>query len=132
MKRIVLQVNLIAALTLQLTSFASAQTTVSSVRAYRSAHEADIVGELVDLLSIPNVASDSVNIRLNAARLIEMMGRRGIQARLLEGNGPPAIFGELKTAGATRTIPPVRPARPDSVFHRARASYPWCSMAGKT
>ena len=81
-----------------------AQTPVASLRAYRSAHEAEIIGELVDLLSIPNVASDALNIRRNAAKLIDMMGRRGIQGRLLEGSGPPAIFGEMKTTGATRTI----------------------------
>lgn len=91
-------------LTSQMLLVVGAQTPVASVRAYRTAHETEIIGELVDALSIPNVASDTVNIRRNAAMLIEMMSRRGIQARLLEGNGPPAIFGELKTPGATRTI----------------------------
>jgi acetylornithine deacetylase/succinyl-diaminopimelate desuccinylase-like protein len=85
-------------------SNASAQSSVSAVRQYRQAHESEIIGELVDLLSIPNVASDDVNIRRNAAKLIEMMSRRGIKAQLLEGGGPPAVFGELKTPGATRTI----------------------------
>jgi len=91
-------------LTSQMLSIVRAQTPVAGVRAYRSAHEAEIINELADLLSIPNVASDAVNIRRNAAKLIDLMGRRGIQARLLEGSGPPAIFGELKTPGATRTI----------------------------
>jgi acetylornithine deacetylase/succinyl-diaminopimelate desuccinylase-like protein len=91
-------------LTSQMLLVIGAQTPVASVRAYRSAHEAVIIGELVDLLSIPNVASNTVNIRRNAAKLIDMMGRRGIEARLLEGSGPPAIFGEMKTPGATRTI----------------------------
>src|SRR5258708_22353438 len=77
---------------------------VFRAREYRRAHEAEIINEFVDLLSIPNVASDIGNMRRNAARIIEMMGRRGIDARLLEGNGPPAIFGELKAPGATRTI----------------------------
>ena len=71
---------------------------------YRRAHEAEIIGEFVELLSIPNVASDTTNIRRNAEKLIEMMGRRGIQSRLLEGNGPPAVFGELKSPNATRTV----------------------------
>ncbi len=71
---------------------------------YRRAHEAEIIAEFVDLLSIPNVASDTTNIRRNAEKLIEMMNRRGIQSRLLEGNGPPAVFGELKIPTATRTI----------------------------
>jgi acetylornithine deacetylase/succinyl-diaminopimelate desuccinylase-like protein len=81
-----------------------AQSLAASVREYRKAHEAEIISEFIDLLSIPNVASDTANIRLNAGKLIEMMSRRGIESRLLEGNGPPAIFGELKVPNATRTI----------------------------
>ncbi len=91
-------------LTSQILFVVRAQTPVAGVRAYRFAHETEIIGELVDLLSIPNVASDTENIRRNAAKLIDMMGRRGIEARLLEGSGPPAIFGEMKTPGAARTI----------------------------
>src|SRR5947207_10041939 len=105
MKRIEVTAFLIVALLPTVTvSIPNPQTPASRAREYRKSHEAEIVGELADLLSIPNVASDISNIRLNAARLVEMMGRRGIEARLLEGNGPPAIFGELKTAGAARTI----------------------------
>ncbi|HKP13560.1 MAG TPA: M20/M25/M40 family metallo-hydrolase, partial [Blastocatellia bacterium] len=74
------------------------------VRAYRQAHEAEIVSEFAELLSLPNVAADAANIRRNAAKLIEMMRRRGVSARLLEGNGPPAIFGELTAPNASRTV----------------------------
>jgi len=81
-----------------------AQSLTESVRAYRAAHEAEIINEFADLLSIPNVASDATNIRRNAAKLVEMMSLRGIETRLLEGGGPPAVFGELKVPGATRTI----------------------------
>ena len=105
MKRIEVAAFLLVALFPAITvSIPHPQTPGSRTREYRKSHEAEIVGELTNLLSIPNVASDTSNIRLNAAKLIEIMGRRGIEARLLEGNGPPAIFGELKTAGATRTI----------------------------
>ncbi|HKG22191.1 MAG TPA: M20/M25/M40 family metallo-hydrolase, partial [Blastocatellia bacterium] len=76
----------------------------AGVRAHRQAHEAEILSELVDLLSIPNVASDTANIRRNAEKLVSMMTRRGIETRVLEGNGPPVVFGELKAPGATRTI----------------------------
>ncbi|HXF41141.1 MAG TPA: M20/M25/M40 family metallo-hydrolase [Blastocatellia bacterium] len=89
---------------LSLSSVSIAQESASKARAYRQTHESQIIAELSDLLSIPNVASDTPNIRRNAAKLIEMMTSRGIQSRLLEGDGPPAIFGELKTPGATRTI----------------------------
>jgi acetylornithine deacetylase/succinyl-diaminopimelate desuccinylase-like protein len=76
------------------------------VRAYRVAHDVEILRELVDLLAIPNVASDSANIRRNAAFVATMLERRGIAARLLESptGGPPAVYGELTTPGATRTV----------------------------
>ncbi|HKP88049.1 MAG TPA: M20/M25/M40 family metallo-hydrolase [Blastocatellia bacterium] len=103
MKRLTLAALLLAVLLTGIPRFAAvAQTT--GTRDYRKAHEAEILNEFVDLLSIPNVASDAANIRRNAAKLIEMMSHRGIQSRLLEGSGPPAVFGELKAPGATRTI----------------------------
>jgi acetylornithine deacetylase/succinyl-diaminopimelate desuccinylase-like protein len=103
MKPAQFQAILLAAVLLSLSiSEASAQS--NAVRRYRQAHESEIITEFVDLLSIPNVASDTVNIRRNAAKLIDMMSRRGIKAQLLEGSGPPSVFGELKTPGATRTI----------------------------
>ena len=77
----------------------------SAARQYRESHEAEIAKEFVDLLAIPNVASDSANIRRNAAVLIEMLRRRGVNARTLEGGGgPPAVYGELRAPGATRTV----------------------------
>jgi acetylornithine deacetylase/succinyl-diaminopimelate desuccinylase-like protein len=76
-----------------------------AVRDYRMANEAAIVRELADLVAIPNVADDSVNIRRNAAQLVAMLERRGVAARLLEAPGsPPAVFGELRSPGATRTV----------------------------
>lgn len=75
------------------------------VAAWRTMHEAEVVREYVDLLRIPNLASDSVNIRRNAAALLTMLQRRGVAARLLEAPGsPPAVFGELTVPGAARTI----------------------------
>ena len=82
----------------------SPPATLDVVREYRKNHEAEILRELVEFLAIPNVASDSANIRKNGARLIEMLKRRDVRARLLEGDGPPSVFGELITPGAERTI----------------------------
>jgi len=77
----------------------------AKVRSYRVAHEPAILRELSDLLAIPNLASDSVNIRRNAAHVRALLEKRGIATRLLEGAaGPPAVFGELRARGATRTI----------------------------
>lgn len=75
------------------------------VRAYRAAHEKEIVGELSDLVALRNVASNRVDVERNADRLIAMLRRRGIEARrLAAGDAPPAVYGELRSPGATRTV----------------------------
>lgn len=77
----------------------------SAIRAWRERNEEAIVHELDALLAIPNNASDSANIRRNATLIRTMLERRGLTARILEnGASPPAVFGELRTPGATRTI----------------------------
>ena len=79
--------------------------TRARVRDWITRNEPAVLRELVSLLAIPNLASDSVNIRRNADTLVAMLTRRGITARKLEVAGsPPAVFGELRTPGATRTI----------------------------
>ncbi len=75
------------------------------VREWRKANEAKIIREYTDLLAIPNIARDTPNIQRNAAFITRMFAARGVPMRLLEvPNSPPAIFGEIKTPGATRTI----------------------------
>jgi len=74
------------------------------VDAWVTANQRAIVKELVELLAIPNVAADRENIRKSATRLRDMLARRGLTAELLETTGNPLIWGELKVAGATRTI----------------------------
>ena len=84
-----------------------AQSGDNKVRQYRRTHEHQILDEFLSLLSIPNVASDRENIRKNAAFILEMMKRRGLNPRLLEAqtpNAPPAVYGEWQTSGAARTI----------------------------
>src|SRR5437588_11482826 len=77
----------------------------SAVRAYQQAHDVDVVHELADFLAIPNLANDSINIRRNARFIMQMLERRGARARLLEAPGsPPAVYGELRAPGATRTV----------------------------
>lgn len=74
------------------------------VDAWVAANQRAIVTELVDLLAIPNVAADRENIRRNATRLREMLERRGLTAEILETAGNPLVWGEMKAAGATRTL----------------------------
>lgn len=81
---------------------------ILKIRNYRSDHEKSIINEFVSLLSIPNIASDSVNIQKNAAFIMEMMKQRGIrEVQLLfpkTTGAPPAIYGEAKVPGAKQTL----------------------------
>ena len=55
-----------------------------------------ILSEYVELLAIPNVASNNADIRRNAEHISAMMARRGLAPRLLEsadGKAPPLIYG---------------------------------------
>jgi acetylornithine deacetylase/succinyl-diaminopimelate desuccinylase-like protein len=84
-----------------------AQSTQENVREFRKANELRILKEFTTLLAIPNVASDTENIRRNASLIVEMMKQRGLSPRLLEGplpNTPPAVYGEWRVPGARRTI----------------------------
>jgi acetylornithine deacetylase/succinyl-diaminopimelate desuccinylase-like protein len=84
----------------------SAKKVVAAVRAYRLAHEPQIMNEFVDLLSIPDVASDAANIQKNADQIETMLKSRGFEVQQLptaEGRGP-VVFGELDSPGAQHTI----------------------------
>ena len=85
------------------TAFGQSQAAMS-VREYRKAHEAEIISQLVEFLSLRNVAADMSDMRRNAEALVEMMEKRGIESRVLETAGPPYVFGELDVPGAARTV----------------------------
>ena len=85
---------------------ADAQRVVAAVQAYRRAHEVEIMHGFVKLLSIPDVASDAVNIQKNAELVERMLEARGFRVQMLptaQGRGP-VIFGELDAPGAKHTI----------------------------
>ena len=77
----------------------------AAVREYRQANEHRIARELVEFLSIPNIATDAPNILRNAEKLKAMLEARGFRVQFLPitGRGP-EVFAELSTAGATRTV----------------------------
>jgi acetylornithine deacetylase/succinyl-diaminopimelate desuccinylase-like protein len=75
-----------------------------SVQSWVAAHQQGVVRELMELLSIPNVAADRPNIRKNAEHLQRMLAARGVRAELLETAGNPLVYGDLPVPGATRTI----------------------------
>src|SRR5258706_16143642 len=67
----------------------------AQVRSWRSAHERQILREYMDLVAIPNLASDAANIEKNAQRIAAMLEARGVKTQLLAGEGgPPVVYGE--------------------------------------
>jgi acetylornithine deacetylase/succinyl-diaminopimelate desuccinylase-like protein len=75
-----------------------------AIQSWVAAHQRHVVGELVDLLAIPNVAADRQNIRRNAEHLRGLLERRGFTAEVLETDGNPLVHGELAVPGAARTV----------------------------
>ena len=64
-----------------------------------------IIKDFAHLLSMPNVASDKLNIRRNAKYISNLFKKRGFDMQLLETeDANPIIYGEYKTPGAKRTL----------------------------
>jgi acetylornithine deacetylase/succinyl-diaminopimelate desuccinylase-like protein len=88
-----------------LASAVAAAEPAGDVRAWRKAHEAEIVRELADLVALPNLAREASPIRANADHLVAMLARRRMAPRLLEIEGaPPAVYGERRVPDARRTV----------------------------
>ncbi|HKP69549.1 MAG TPA: M20/M25/M40 family metallo-hydrolase [Pyrinomonadaceae bacterium] len=86
---------------------AAANLPGQSIRQYRQANEHRLLTEFIKLLEIPNVASDTLNIRRNADYLVTEMQKRGLKPRLLEAADkkvPPVVYGEWMTPGVTKTV----------------------------
>lgn len=90
----------------QPTGAAAGAAARAAARTYRERNESEILTEFSALLALPNLATDSIGIRRNADRLIEMLRKRGFRNRqlLTVPGAPPAVYGELPAPGATRTL----------------------------
>jgi acetylornithine deacetylase/succinyl-diaminopimelate desuccinylase-like protein len=84
------------------------QASIERIRTYRSANEGAIFKDFFSLLMIPNVATDTEHIAMNAGFLVDLMKRKGIEhVQLLqagEKNVPPVVYGEVNVPGATKTV----------------------------
>ncbi|MCK5650276.1 MAG: M20/M25/M40 family metallo-hydrolase, partial [Gemmatimonadetes bacterium] len=81
------------------------QSGAGVARAYREENGARIIREFAELLSMPNVASDSAGIYRNAVYIRDRLSRLGVESRLLELPGaPPVVYGRVTVPGATRTL----------------------------
>lgn len=79
----------------------------SAIADYCNRNQKQILTDFVSLLSIPNEASDTKNIRMNADWIVKAMQARGLNPRLLQAMdpaAPAAIYGEWNVPGAKRTL----------------------------
>ncbi|MFQ5877726.1 MAG: M20/M25/M40 family metallo-hydrolase [Acidobacteriota bacterium] len=84
---------------------AGAAELAARVREFRRRNEGRIVRELAELVAIPNVSTDAEGLRANAGRILEMLSRRGIGARLLHDHGGPSVvYGEIGPPDAARAV----------------------------
>lgn len=93
-------------------------------RAWRTAHEREILAEFSDFVAIPNLATDAPNIARNAEAVRALCEKRGLVVQLLTIEGaPPIVVADLPARGAKQTVAfyahydgqPVDPARWTSV-----------------
>ncbi|MEY2506162.1 MAG: hypothetical protein QOH01_491 [Verrucomicrobiota bacterium] len=77
----------------------------NQTRAWRILHEKQILAEFAELLSVPNLATDTPNIQRNAEAIRALFEKRGLTARLLKLEGaPPVVVAELAASNAKRTV----------------------------
>src|SRR3982751_4782367 len=100
-----MRTTVLAIVALASTALAQQDPAARAARAWRETHERAILGEYLTLLAAPNLSRDPEGVRKNAALVSAIFARRGVKTQLLGVPGaPPAVYGELRTPGATRTI----------------------------
>ncbi|MFZ1221092.1 MAG: M20/M25/M40 family metallo-hydrolase [Chthoniobacterales bacterium] len=84
---------------------AHASSLSRETRLWRLNHESEILAEFVELLSIPNLASDAPNIQRNAEAIRALCEKRGLATKILTIEGaPPVVIADLTVPNAKRTI----------------------------
>src|SRR5690242_8881684 len=74
-------------------------------RAWRQAHEIEIVREFAGFVALPNVASDHAGIERNVEMLHDMLGARGLTVQVLRYvDAPPVVVADLPGPPGARTV----------------------------
>jgi len=75
------------------------------VRAWRAAHERELLDQFSTLLALPNVASDTPGIERNATAIVATMERLHLGPQLLRVEGaPPLVVGSWLAAKSKRWV----------------------------
>ena len=83
---------------------ATTQEIVTEVRAWRTDREKQILRELFDFLSIPNVAANRGDIQRNADALTRMFERRRFAPEIIPTGGSPLVVAERRLPNVRRTL----------------------------
>lgn len=94
------RIRVMLLLAVALAARTDAQELRRQVESYVHLHQRQILVELWEALSIPNVAADRENIRKKAYFLREKFTEHGFTAELLETDGNPLVWAEVRTPGA--------------------------------
>jgi acetylornithine deacetylase/succinyl-diaminopimelate desuccinylase-like protein len=96
---------ILACVVLGLAGPLAAQTPAQAALQYTTSHREELIRNFSEFLSIPNVAADPAGLKRNADFLVELLKKRGVEARLLSIPGAPSIvYGQITTPGAQHTI----------------------------
>lgn len=75
-----------------------------AINEYRRTNESEILHDFVDLLSLPNVASNVEDMHRNAEHISGLLESRGFSTRILSAGAAPYVFAEMLQPNATETI----------------------------
>ena len=82
----------------------SAIEVLEAINDYREPREQQIIQDFVELLSLPNVASNLDDMDRNVVHIRELLEARGFSTRRLQSGGAPYVFAELSSPAATETL----------------------------
>tara|TARA_R110000824_G_scaffold52692_3_gene146049 strand:+ start:34115 stop:35662 length:1548 start_codon:yes stop_codon:yes gene_type:complete len=94
---------------LLLSNFSLAQTMTSAelravISEYRAEHELSIIEDFVELLSLPNIASNLEDMDRNVVHINALLESRGFVTQRLQSGGAPYIYAELSAPQASETL----------------------------
>ncbi len=82
----------------------AAQRAPTTVTAWRAQNERRILDELMQLVSLPNVARNNADMMANAELLQRLFERRGFAVTRTDGPSAPVVLAQLNVPGARGTL----------------------------
>ena len=95
---------LLASCTLVIALSAAPSSEVIRVREWRAKHERQVIAELIQLVSLPNIASNKADIAKNADLLTSMFEKRGFAVKRIATPGSPVLVAEKVAAKPAGTL----------------------------